>query len=100
MARKSRIHNRPRAPVTMKAGRHPPQVRYTQYARKGATAPPIAEPLSNSATARPLSVRGNHSATALVAPGQLADSPAPNRKRKPHRLRKPAAVDVSIAERE
>jgi hypothetical protein len=39
----------------------------------GASAPPIDEPESNSATAHPLSRRGNHSETAFVAPGQFAD---------------------------
>ena len=60
-------------------------------------APPIDEPLSNSATAHPLSRFGNHSETALVAPGQLADSPRPSRKRNAAKLRKPVASDVSIA---
>ena len=45
-------------------------------------APPTEEPLSNMATAQPRSRSGNHSEVALVAPGQLADSPAPSRKRK------------------
>src|SRR5215470_19043867 len=49
--------------------------------RKGAIAPPIDEPLSNNAVANPRSPFGNHSDTALVAPGQLADSPAARRKR-------------------
>src|ERR1700680_1338174 len=49
---------------------------------KGATAPPIEEPLSNSAVASARSRFGNHSETAFVAAGQLADSPAPNKKRK------------------
>ena len=49
--------------------------------RTGAIAAPTDDPLSNSATAQPLSRRGNHSETAFVAPGQLAASPAPSRKR-------------------
>ena len=44
--------------------------------KRGATAPPIAEPLSNNATAMPRSLAVNHSETALVAPGQFAASPA------------------------
>ena len=63
----------------------------------GATAAPIEEPLSNSATAQPLSRRGNHSETALVAPGQLPASPRPSRKRKKQNERSPPANDVSIA---
>src|SRR5215471_1939224 len=61
-----------------------------------ATAPPIEEPLSNSAQANARSRPGNHSETALVAPGQLADSPAPSRKRNAAKLRKPAASEVAI----
>ena len=60
-------------------------------------APPMDEPLSNSATAQPRSRLGNHSATALVAAGQLADSPAPSKKRKPAKLRNPVASEVNMA---
>src|ERR1700746_2671802 len=63
---------------------------------KGAMAPPIEEPLSNSALAKARSCLGNHSDTALVAPGQLADSPAPSRNRKAAKLRKPVASEVAI----
>ena len=63
----------------------------------GATAPPIAEPLSNSATAMPRSLAGNHSETALVAPGQFAASPAPSRNRNAQKLPRPLASDVSMA---
>ena len=63
----------------------------------GASAPPIDEPESKSATAHPLSRRGNHSATALVAPGQFADSPRPSRNRHATRLRNPVASDVATA---
>ncbi len=48
---------------------------------KGATAPPIEDPLSNRAVASARSRFGNHSETALVAAGQFADSPAPSKKR-------------------
>jgi len=37
----------------------------------GARAAPMAEPLSNRATAQPRSRSGNHSPTALVAPSVL-----------------------------
>src|SRR5258705_3002525 len=77
----------------MKAMRHP-QRRYTGRIRKGATAPPTEEPLSYNAAASPRSRFGNHSETALLAPGQLADSPAPSRKRKTAKLPKPLASEV------
>src|SRR5512140_652029 len=64
----------------------------------GASAPPTAEPLSNSATARPRSDFGNHSETAFVAPGQLAASPEPSKKRQKAKLFRPVASEVSIAE--
>src|ERR1700678_4264866 len=47
-----------------------------------ATPPPALEPLSKIATARLRSWLGNHSATVLLAPGQLNPSPMPSRKRK------------------
>src|SRR6267143_2817366 len=62
--------------------------------RKGATAPPIEDPLSKMAVASPRSRFGNHSETALLAPGQLADSPAPSRKRKKAKLKRPLAREV------
>src|SRR5947207_2728375 len=72
-----------------------PQRKYTGRIRKGATAPPTDEPLSYSAAASPRSRFGNHSETALLAPGQLADSPAPSRKRNAAKLLMPVANDVS-----
>ena len=59
-------------------------------------APPSELPLSNSAVANARSWRGNHSATTLVAAGQLPDSPAPRRNRNPAKLQKPEASEVSI----
>src|SRR5437899_13019278 len=97
MDRNTGIHRNPSAPVTMNAGRQLPERRYTQNTMNGASAAPTEEPLSKSATAHPLSRRGNHSATALVAPGQLADSPAPSRNRKPAKLRNPIASEDSMA---
>src|SRR5215813_10964648 len=90
-------HKNPSVPVIMNAGRQLPKYLYKPITSTGATAPPIEEPLSKSATAQPRSFLGNHSATAFVAAGQLADSPAPSRKRKNAKLRKPPASDVSIA---
>src|SRR5215469_4772049 len=63
---------------------------------KGAMAPPIEEPLSNRAVARPRSDLGNHSATVFVAAGQLADSPAPNKNRNPAKLAIPRASAVDM----
>src|SRR5579863_4345386 len=63
---------------------------------KGATAPPMEEPVSKKAVASARSRLGNHSETALVAAGQFADSPAPRKNRKPAKLKKPLANDVSI----
>src|SRR5580704_1916683 len=62
----------------------------------GAIAPPMEEPLSNNAVASPRSRLGNHSETALVAAGQLADSPKPSRKRNPAKLFQPVPSAVSI----
>src|SRR4051812_43069602 len=64
--------------------------------RKGAIAPPRDEPLSKNAVASARSFFGNHSETALVAAGQLADSPNPRRKRNPRKLAKPCAAEVVI----
>ena len=64
---------------------------------QGASAPPIEDPLSKRATAHPDSRRGNHSETALVAPGQLPASPRPSANRNPAKLRSPEASDVAIA---
>src|SRR6266852_8982725 len=86
-------HKNPSSPGMTKAMRHP-QRRYTGKIRKGATAPPTEEPLSYNAAASPRSRFGNHSETALLAPGQLADSPAPSRKRKRAKLKRPLAREV------
>src|SRR5215472_16194710 len=68
--------SKPSNPGSTNAGRHP-QRKYTGNTRNGATALPIDDPLSNSAVANPRSRFGNHSETAFVAPGQLADSLLP-----------------------
>ena len=74
-----------------------PKVARMNSTSAGATAAPIDEPLSKSATAQPRSRRGNHSDTALVAAGQLAASPAPSRKRKAQKLFRPTAAEVAMA---
>jgi hypothetical protein len=84
----------------MNAGRQLPVALWTDNTMNGASAAPIEEPLSNSATAHPLSRRGNHSATALVAPGQFADSPRPSRNLRPMKLRSPFPSDPNIADTE
>src|SRR6202790_917067 len=63
--------------------------------RKGAMAPPTEEPLSYNAAASPRSRFVNHSETALLAPGQFADSPAPSKNRKSAKLRNPLASEVN-----
>src|SRR5882724_1210016 len=66
----------------------------------GAMAPPIDEPLSKKAVAKPRSLLGNHSDTAFVAAGQFADSAVPSKKRKKEKLRNPFASGVNIETRE
>ena len=83
--------------MTTNAERQLPVTRTIANTNTGAMAPPIEDPLSKSATAHPLSRRGNHSATALVAPGQFADSASPSRNRNAAKLRSPVASDVSAA---
>src|SRR5437660_7412593 len=80
-----------------KAGLQLPNAEYNQITRTGAMAPPTADPLSKMATATPRSDFGNHSETALVAPGQLAPSPAPSRNRNAAKLFSPTAADVAMA---
>src|SRR5688572_5240591 len=63
----------------------------------GARAPPMEDPLSKSATAHPDSRRGNHSDTALVAPGQLPASPRPSANLNAPKLRIPVASEVAMA---
>src|SRR5437870_8134653 len=86
-------HKNPSSPGITNATRHPHR-KYTGNIRKGAMAPPTDEPLSYTAAANPRSRFGNHSETALLAPGQLADSPAPSRKRNTAKLEKPFASEV------
>src|SRR4030095_10415538 len=95
--RQAPTQRNPSVPVITNAGRQPPKYLYRPITRTGAMAPPIDEPLSKRATAQPRSRFGNHSETAFVAAGQLADSPAPRRKRKKAKLRNPTAKEVNIA---
>src|SRR5579863_4968369 len=54
------------------------------------------DPLSKRAAARARSRFGNHSDTALVAPGQFADSPAPSRNSTIAKLKNPRAKALQI----
>src|ERR1051325_7462197 len=47
----------------------------------GVTTAPMFVPALNSPVAKARSLRGNHSATVLIAAGKLPDSPSPSRKR-------------------
>src|SRR3984885_2088310 len=67
-------------PEQTKAHRQP-TARGIQGMTRAARAPPTLEPLSKMATARLRSWLGNHSATVLLAAGQLKPSPTPSRKR-------------------
>src|SRR5260370_42694297 len=91
--RQTTSHKNPNSPGIAKATRHPKR-KYNGKIRNGAMAPPTDEPLSYNAAASPRSRSGNHSETALQAPGQLADSPAPSRKRNRAKLEMPLASEV------
>src|SRR5215471_5678380 len=95
MRRQAISHTKPSIPGITNAGRHPHR-EYTDKTIKGAIAPPTDDPLSNNAVARPRSRFGNHSETALVAPGQFPDSPAPKRKRNVMKEYSPVAIEVRI----
>src|SRR5438045_9762188 len=60
----------------------------------GATTAPMLVPALNSPVANARSLRGNHSATVLIAAGKFPDSPSPSRKRT---TMKPATVDEYAA---
>src|SRR5881296_2657975 len=70
----------PSSPAVRKAYRHP-RAFATKTTNGGAMTAPTLEPLSKMATASPRSRAGNHSATVLLAPGQLQPSPRPSMKR-------------------
>src|ERR1700722_4657140 len=59
-----------------------------------AKAPPTLEPLSKIATAMLRSWPGNHSATVLLAAGQLNPSPIPKKKRKDAEIKTAPATPV------
>src|ERR1700733_174154 len=86
---------KPSVPEKTKAHRQPNASAIHGIAR-AANAPPTLEPLSNMATARPRSSLGNHSATVLLAPGQLKPSPMPSRKRKAAKVKTVEAKPVNM----
>src|SRR3954452_21896960 len=71
---------KPSTPEKANDQRHP-KTSATQGMTSAASAPPTLDPLSKMATARLRSSAGNHSATVLLAPGQLIPSPIPSRNR-------------------
>src|ERR1700733_3608725 len=91
----TKSQTKPRSPENMKADLHP-KARAIQGMARAANAPPKEEPLSKMATAMLRSRLGNHSATVLLAPGQLTPSPTPSRKRKAAKANTELANAVKI----
>src|ERR1700693_2526335 len=81
MYNQSANQTNPRIPENTKDQRQPKGIAI-QGITRAAKAPPTLEPLSKIATARLRSSLGNHSATVLLAPGQLKPSPIPSKNRK------------------
>src|SRR5213082_3351159 len=75
-ASQSTSQRNPRLPVATKAQRHP-NVNAIQGTTSGVTIAPVFVPALKIPVASARSFFGNHSATALIAPGKLADSPSP-----------------------
>src|SRR6266576_5716902 len=67
-------------PVAMKAQRQP-HVSAIQGTSSGVMIAPVLVPALKTPVASARSSLGNHSATVLIAPGKLADSPSPSRAR-------------------
>src|SRR6185503_15913392 len=68
---------KPNAPVMMNAHRHP-QLSVIHGTNAGAMIAPTLEPALKIPVANARSRDGNHSATVLIAPGKLPDSPKPS----------------------
>jgi len=79
-ASQSPSQRNPRPPVATNAQRHP-NVNAIQGTTSGVTIAPVLVPALKIPVASARSLFGNHSATALIAPGKLADSPRPSRAR-------------------
>src|SRR5271170_319487 len=88
-------HTKPRTPEKTNDQRQP-NASAIQGITKAASAPPTLEPLSKMATAMLRSSLGNHSATVLLAAGQLKPSPMPRRKRKDAKAKTELANPVRI----
>src|ERR1700692_2104275 len=88
-------HTKPRTPEKTNDQRQP-NANAIQGIASAAKAPPTLEPLSKIATATLRSWLGNHSATVLLAAGQLKPSPMPKRKRKDAKLKTEPANPVRI----
>src|ERR1700677_1283798 len=73
-----------------------PKVNAITGISNAASAPPTLDPLSNMATARLRSSLGNHSATVLLAPGQLKPSPISSMNLKAAKLKTELAKPVRI----
>src|SRR5271156_3805502 len=73
-----------------------PNSNATQGMTSAAKAPPTLDPLSKMATATLRSWLGNHSATVLLAAGQLKPSPIPKRKRNAAKPKTEVAKPVKI----
>src|SRR3984957_10331822 len=86
---------KPSSPEKIKDQRQP-NANAIQGITRAARAPPTLEPLSKMATARLRSSLGNHSATVLLAAGQLKPSPIPRRKRKEAKAKTELAKPVRI----
>src|SRR5207247_10097581 len=71
-----------RETVTMKAHVQP-HFGAIQGTRRGVSIAPVFVPALKMPVARARSLLGNHSATALMAPGKFADSATPSRARAP-----------------
>src|SRR5271157_349828 len=80
----------------VKKAKRQPKLDAIKATSGGAMNPPMLEPLSKMATASPRSRAGNHSATVLLAPGQLQPSPMPSRNRKMLKEKTDLASDGSM----
>ena len=73
-------HANPSAPVITNAHGHPNRT-VIHGTVSGVTSAPTFVPALNNPVANARSRRGNHSATVLIAPGKLPDSPSPRANR-------------------
>src|SRR5580698_9827994 len=88
-------HRNPSSPEKMKDHRQPNSIAIHGMT-SAANAPPTLDPLSKMATATLRSSLGNHSATVLLAPGQLKPSPIPSMNRNAAKLKTEPANPVKM----